>query len=505
MRARWSHDDKATKDDVVAQISEALSKKPKGSPTSSSAKEITIPKAIGDGHQIRESKNYFTRTTRKGDEVPDATTIGTHIGEKYTVLAFGGILYVYIGKEGIFREDRGEIDHEIQAILNYIEWQGSTLTLRKEVRAYLMSSTVFADNPFNMWPDLIPFRKQCAKYNHSNGRWEPAELEREHKFRYRIPIDLDLNVDTRPVDDLFLKWVDEDDVSVLYQAPAQALLQAMQGQPYKRAYLFMGKRNSGKSSYFELISRAFGRENIARVPLQALSSRFSLAPLEGKLLNVYDDLSNFEMKDVGTFKTLTGSCEHQIERKHQTPYNGRITAVHMFTCNEPPKISQESLDDDAFWGRWEYIIFPNSFRTDPTFYAKTYTDQFVQAFLAGVMREAAVIMQREHLLHASESWAVRDRWVYATDPVYRFIKEEFRLELGAFLPTDDIYQRYVKWCLNSKITPTSKDWIARMLPRFGFGKRRIKTVHGYSGYNFKDAPLQHSSESDQMSIEGSSE
>jgi len=497
IRSRWTSGDQSVKDQIIDEM-KARNRTPSAVAVSLQPKDP--PRAIGEGHKQSYPKSYFTHMNKKLDDVPDPSKIGFHISEKYSVLAFGGLLYVYVATDGIFREDRGEVDHEIQAILDYIEWEGATLTLRKEVRAYLLANRVYAEYPFDCEPGLIPFRKGGAKFNEKIRDWEPAELEREHKFRYRIPVDLNLFAKTKPVDDLFAEWVDPDDVAVLYQAPAQAILQAMLGQPYKRAYLFMGKRNSGKSSYFELISRAFGRENMARVSLQALSSRFSLAPLEGKLLNVYDDLSNFEMRDAGTFKTLTGACEHQIERKHQTPYTGRITAVHMFSCNEPPKITKESLDDDAFWGRWEYIIFPNEFPTDPTFYARTFTDEFVQAFLTGVLREAGKILTTHRLQHESASWFVRDRWVYATDPIYRFVKEEFQPELGAFLPTEEIYQRYLLWCDKSKLTPTNKDWIARSLPKFGFAKRQVKKVHGYGGYNFKDAAPQHSSESSQVSF-----
>lgn len=463
------------------------------------------PKAIGSGKNDnivlnRLPRDGFYRKNSKGEPTPDAKAIANQIFEKYHVIAFNGGLYVYEKYQGIFREDRGEVDHEIEAILDYIHWTGATIPTRREVKAHLLSKRVYADYPFDGRPDLLPFKNCCAKFSSPDG-WVTQDRDLEHLFRYRLPVNLNLDLDTRQVDALFSQWVEPEDVLILYQAPAQALIQAMIRQPYKRSYLFMGQRNSGKTSYFELVNRAIGSENISRVPLQRLNSRFSLAPLEGKLLNIYDDLSNFEMSDVGTYKTLTGACEHQIERKHQNPYTGRITAVHMFTCNEPPKISKDCIDDDAFWGRWEYVIFPNSFRTDPTFYDRVFTPEFIQTFMAGVLKCALKILISRHLPRASAPEIIREKWVCAMDPIYRWIKEEFRRELGAFLPTEEIYQSYQSWCERNKVSAQDKNWLTRSLPKFGFAKRQVKRVHGYAGYNFATADPQRPAQDEEQPMQ----
>ena len=430
----------------------------------------------------RLPRDGFYRKNSKGDPTPDAKAIANQIFEKYHVVAFKGCLFVYDRYKGVFREDCGDVEHEIETILDYISWRGPTISTRREVRAHLLAKRVFADYPFDSQPDLIPFRNHCAKF--SGGDWITEDYQREQMFRYRIPVDLDLEIDSKAVDDLFSQWVEPEDVPVLYQAPAQALVQAMLRQPFKRAYLFMGPSNSGKSSYFELLKRAFGLDNFSSTALQQLNTRFAFAPLEGKLMNIHDDLENVEFQGAGTFKTLTGSCTHQIERKNQTPYVGRITAVHLYNCNDPPKVSRATLDDAAFWGRWEYVIFPNWFPTDPTFYDRVFTDKFIQAFLVGVLRCTRTILRTNRLQRSSAPEAVKDMWICATDPIYKWIKDAFQRELGAFLPTEDIYQNYLSWCTLNKVTPGTKDWLTKSLTKFGFAKRRIKSIHGYAGFRF---------------------
>jgi phage/plasmid-associated DNA primase len=466
------------------------------------------PAAIGtwQSDQIRASKADFTRYNLKHEEVPNAGAIADFIHLKYSSLAFNNTTYIFDRKKGIFREDRGEVDRSIQMILEHIEWDSAAIHIRREIKAHLFATNVYPEYPFDYRQDLVPFKNCCTQYNPKIGGWDVVEWDRKYLFRYQIPTEYHQIFDTAPVDHLFQQWVEPEDVIALYQAPAQAILQAILRQPFKKAYLLKGERNSGKTSYLELLARAFGTENIARVPLQHLGKQFALAPLEGVLLNVYDDLSNFELKDIGVFKTLTGACEHQIERKHQMPYNGRITAVHIFSCNEPPRV--DSMHDEAFWARWEYVIFPNEFPTDPGFIARTFTPDFMQHFVFGVMKEAARMMQVRGLSRDTHPEDVRDAWSYATNPIYRFVQEVLNRDMSGFIETERIYQAYVSWCNERHIVPKDKSRLGRALPQFGFVKkqsRKAGNLHGYGGCTFKDQkPAKDPAKSDQSSLNGDS-
>ena len=120
--------------------------------------------------------------------------------------------------------------------------------------------------------------------------------------------------------------------SALFQIPAQALLQMQLGHPYKKAYILQGEPHAGKSTFLDLLILIFTKDFIAAVRLQQLcKGQFVGGDLEGKLLNIYDDLEDIPLEVIDGFKTFTGSCTHNVERKHQPAYVGKVSAVHVFS------------------------------------------------------------------------------------------------------------------------------------------------------------------------------
>src|SRR5690606_24818569 len=108
----------------------------------------------------------------------------------------------------------------------------------------------------------------------------------------------------------------EQTINTIYEIPAQAILQ-MQQMIFKKAYLFVGPPNTGKSTILDIYKKLFGYTNIASIQLQKLNDRWSPHSLESKILNIYDDLSPLRMEDTAVFKSMTGTAFQMIEQKHK--------------------------------------------------------------------------------------------------------------------------------------------------------------------------------------------
>jgi phage/plasmid-associated DNA primase len=285
-------------------------------------------------------------------------------------------------------------------------------------------------------------------------------------------------------------WVNEKDVPALIQYPAQAIIQALDRETYKRAYLFEGERDSGKTTYWLLIHESLGDPLIGNVELGAIGhNRFALASLEGKIVNFYDELGAFPIDYLGPFKRVTGGVWHEIERKGKDKYNGLVTAVHAFTCNTPPKVAD--IFDNAFFSRWNYVIFPNEFPRDPVWSRRTFTPQFLSGFLNLIVGMIIQIRTTGGLPYAMESEAVQELWQHATEPLIRYRGERLKDAPGKWIGTGEVWADWVQWTQENEVDPRTKTWLTQQFSRLGIHARdkkdeNRKSVRAYDGITWKD-------------------
>lgn len=120
--------------------------------------------------------------------------------------------------------------------------------------------------------------------------------------------------------------------------------------------LFMpGAPSAGKTTVSLLLGNLVGEDNISCEPLQKLEvDRFSVANLDGKLLNSVPDLPSKPIYDNSVFKALVGGDRIRGERKGIDAFTFKNTARLMFAANKLPSVPQGK---DAFWRRVLSIMF----------------------------------------------------------------------------------------------------------------------------------------------------
>lgn len=346
--------------------------------------------------------------------------------EKMHTISYKGQIYVY--KDGFYDCTEEIIMQEITRIINGIR-KGRFSAGIKNYAANVLHNVMYfnpiTEYPFNNENMAIPFKNGIVVLNFEKKTKTLIPHSPEHKFNYIIPTDFNENADPTPIDDI-LQQYSPDHVKELYQLPAQALMQMLGYGPFKKCYLLQGNRDAGKSSYIELLLRAFGKRNRCDVSLEMLNpkeNKFALSSLEGKIFNIHDDMTYFSMKDTGTIKDLTGSYTKEIEKKGKQRYGADIRAVHCFACNKPPQYDGEIKKDIAFWERWVYIYFPNKFEKLLTFYDDNFTPENLSGFLNRVL-DYVLDIGHDRKLVCNYSYAdVRSTWAKCADPVYRFVNE----------------------------------------------------------------------------------
>ena len=117
----------------------------------------------------------------------------------------------------------------------------------------------------------------------------------------------------------------------------------------KKAFVFNGKGDTGKSTFLNIIEDMITERHISNIPIQGLGDRFNTAELFGKLVNIYADLPSTPIRDGSMLKVLTGGDKVSAERKGQDPFTFLNKAKFIFSCNGlPPNYGDRS---DAFYNR----------------------------------------------------------------------------------------------------------------------------------------------------------
>lgn len=428
--------------------------------------------------EVERISQYIQVATKTGEVAElNHMYIADDLVEKYHTISFQNNLYIYDPEEEIYVQSSQHIEKEVRAIASELQYTGSIAKAISETMKYVKYKNVAHTYPFNAATFMLPVQNGVLKFNISDNSVEILPHDHKYKFTFKLPVVYNKDANPEKILGVVSAWVEQEDIELLYQIPAQAILQMMIDNSYKKNYISHGEPHAGKTSYLKLLEKFFGKDNLCHVSLHQIGTdRFCSGNLENKMVNIYDDLSDIPLENVGEFKNLTGNTSHKIESKNVQQYDGRIYAVHIFACNKPPSVPERVLYDVAFWERFEIIKFPYYFNVDPFFYELTYTEENLSAFLNLVLKHVIRIVKERKLIINRDAEEVMERWNELSDPLVQFIKENCTQLKNAsqtnMFDKDAFYSSYISFCTSKSVNPKK---IAPTINAFG----RALQPHGF--------------------------
>lgn len=424
----------------------------------------------------------------------DDVRIADWLHLKYNTISFSGLIYVYNQKTGVYLKNDMVIESKIAEIVKKTETREQLTRVTREVLAHLTYLNPQQEYPFNQTQG-IPVANGVISINYYDETVDLLLHSPEYRFTYHLPVTYDLTADGAPMREVFSEYVDPDEVNTLFEIPAIALLQMNGSKPFKRSYLLQGDTNSGKSTFLEIVELLIGEENISGVSLREITNdKFCFADMEGCVLNMHDEMKDVPLEDVEDFKKITGKFRQRIERKHEHAYYGDIKCVHVFTCNDPPEIPAKMVYNSAWWSRWEYLNFTNSFEIDRTYKDRVMTPAALSGLLNDVI-QTMLYVQKNGFYREPDPGRVKDSWKLASDPFAEFLWSEM-------IPTKDrtstfdkgsLLASFRRWCVdqgkNQRKIPESAKTFAPMIFRNGFFQKQIgkEKTRVYAGaYRWKE-------------------
>lgn len=253
---------------------------------------------------------------------------------------------------------------------------------------------------------------------------------------------------------------------------------------FQKALLLMGDGANGKTTLLRLFLAFLGKKNCAKQPLQILMiNRFAVGHLYGKLANIYDDLPDIALKNIGFFKMLTGEGTVSAEFKFKDRFDFENYAKMIFTCNIIPPCPE---DTTAFFRRWLIINFPNEFlpespKTDPDLLGKLTTPEELSGLLNWALDGLNRLIKNKKFSTGGTVEEIRARYLASAEPVKSFAENCLEPEENNVVPKDDVYNAFLDYCKLMGIKSVAKGVFSQRLPQFikveaGWGKKLNKSV-----------------------------
>lgn len=279
-------------------------------------------------HEIRTNYTFAQKFGYQFDHSDidrgDIIQTSKYLVDQLQIKLFNGQLY--------FKTDNHWINDDnklLRAVDQYVELksaQDNELMKQFEKRAELIEKEIFP----------IQFRNN---YVFKDGQVYPYNSE---EF---TPYFLDVNYDptayNKHVDEFldFLTCDRKDLRQVIEDMLGHVLM--MQGFPHKVFFFIGEKGGNGKSTFLEMLNN-FAGDLATNISLDNFNDPTSVVDLEGRLVNIGDDIDASFLDKSSNFKILASGNTLKVRPIYATPYSLKNKATLIFTANEMPSFKDKS-------------------------------------------------------------------------------------------------------------------------------------------------------------------
>jgi putative DNA primase/helicase len=383
--------------------------------------------------------------------------LAIYLIREHHVVKMNDTLHVY--REGYYTSNSDEIERNmLQYIIN------STRTPRSEVLRYLELRSQEVEMAS---PKLIALKNGILNIeNKTLGDFNP-----EFKIKNKIPVNYNPVAYSEIMDKTLNKICCNDkQLRLLIEEMIGYIL--FRRNELGKCFILTGHGSNGKSTLLDVIKRLIGKENLSSVALNELNDRFRTFQLEGKLVNIGDDISNGYIDDNSTFKKLVTGETVNVERKGKDPFDFNNYSKLIFSCNEIPRINDLS---DGLKRRIIFIPFNAKFSKhdqdyDPFIIDKLMSNESLEYLLKLALEGLDRILYNRAFTTPK---SVEDTWndyEKRNNPIIGFL-EEGKIENES---TKDVYLQYQTYCAESGLKHLSRIAFSREICKHGFKTKQVK-------------------------------
>jgi len=296
---------------------------------------------------------------------------------------------------------------------------------------------------------------------------ELTEYNQEFLSTRKFPIHYDAKARC-PKFTNFLKECHSNPESIITVIEEMANILSFDNLNLEVSAIWIGDGSNGKSTCLKIIEGCVGKKNCSHVSIHAMQNkRFAISQLDGKSANIYADISNKELNNLGVFKQVVSGETIPAEKKNKDPFDLNSFAKHFFSANEMPDIKDNS--DGAFRRiyvtKWDNQFLPGVNRIEGL------SDIILNEEKSGIfnlMLENFKTLQRNKGFRYKQSIAkVRETIKLESDKIREFINEVLVKDTNGVIAKDKMYEIYNKYCNFHAYETYSKQKFGANLPTYG--------------------------------------
>lgn len=296
---------------------------------------------------------------------------------------------------------------------------------------------------------------------------------------YLLDVDYDESAYNLDVDNFldFLTCDRKDLRSVIEEMFGHVLM--TQGFPHKVFFYIGEKGSNGKSTFLEMLNSFVGDLG-SNIGLENFNDPTSVGELEGKLVNIGDDIDASYLEKSMNFKTLASGNTIMIRPIYQRPYRLKNRATLIFTANDMPTFKDKT---GGVSRRLTIIPCDNEVKkADFKIDEKLSTDEAKSYILNLALKGLERIRENGGKLSESNTInAVVEDYIIDSDSVLSFLKE---VGVDEDVPQAKVYEDYQNHCDQMGQKPFSHTKFTQRLKGKGY-ERNQKKVMGRTFWRYK--------------------
>lgn len=366
-----------------------------------------------------------------------------YLAKEFNIIRIDGQLHIY--KDGVYKDGLQSIEAEMIKLIPNL-----TARNRSEVIKYLYLIT--PEIKSQSGANYVAFNNGI--YNINTGKLE--EFRPDVIVKNKIPHDYNYNAYDETMDAVLDRISCNDD-------SIRDLLEEVAGYVFyrrnelRKAFIFIGDKANGKSTYLDCITTMVGEDNTTALDLKELGDRFRTAELFGKLICAGDDIGDEFIPNPAVFKKIVSGDPIVVERKGQDPFTLYNYAKPIFSANNIPRIKDKT---GAVLDRLVIVPFNASFsKNDPDYdpyikyklHSEKAMEYLIQVALEGLKR----VLDHNGFTICDAVQEQLDEYSEQNNPIIGFFKE-VDMEIDVLnQPTKDVYLRYKLYCNDNGFNPLS--------------------------------------------------
>lgn len=220
---------------------------------------------------------------------------------------------------------------------------------------------------------------------------------------------------------------------------------------YQKALVLEGEGANGKSVFQAVLKAIVGPANVSHVGIDLLGERFQLSELDGKLVNITDEVGKLDSVAEGKVRAIVSGQPVSLEKKGRDPISVSLPCKMCIAWNEPPRLRDKT---EATWRRLMIVRLNHRIPEGERIPGMDSVDWWTKGPGAGelpgifnwALEGLARLVARGSFEEPESVRETVSEFRSSANPTQKFLLDHVELgEKEDSIPSADLYSQYSKW------------------------------------------------------------